>query len=142
MDALARAAEWFIGIFQNGAGWFTDIVVGIIPLLIILLTGVNALIAFIGQERLNRFAELAGRITRQPHVLRDLLTENPVSRLRLELGREGIPLSAAEFEVGVRIAVDHLVGIAVLLCPQVGVAVHLDPGFHTVLPLQQLRPWS
>jgi glucitol/sorbitol PTS system EIIC component len=61
LEAIETAAEWFIGIFQNGAGWFTDIVVGIVPLLIILLTGVNALIAFIGQERLNRFAELAGR---------------------------------------------------------------------------------
>ncbi len=61
LEAIETGAEWFIGIFQAGAEWFTGIVTGILPLLIILLTGVNALIAFIGQERLNRFAELAGR---------------------------------------------------------------------------------
>lgn len=61
LEAIETGAEWFIGIFQAGAEWFTGIVIGIIPLLIILLTGVNALIAFIGQERLNRFAELAGK---------------------------------------------------------------------------------
>lgn len=61
LEVIENAAEWFIGVFQDGAGWFTDVVVGIVPLLIILLTGVNALIAFIGQERINKFAELAGR---------------------------------------------------------------------------------
>lgn len=61
LEGIERGAEWFIGVFQNGAEWFTGVVVGIVPLLIILLTGVNALIAFIGQERINKFAELAGR---------------------------------------------------------------------------------
>ncbi len=61
LDAIEAGAEYFIGIFQEGAGWFEAVVVGIVPLLIILLTGVNALIAFIGQERINKFAELAGR---------------------------------------------------------------------------------
>ncbi|MCC5947845.1 MAG: PTS glucitol/sorbitol transporter subunit IIC [Nitriliruptoraceae bacterium] len=61
LEAIEAGAEYFIGIFQEGAGWFGAVVVGIIPLLIILLTGVNALIAFIGQERINKFAELAGR---------------------------------------------------------------------------------
>lgn len=61
LQAIETGAEYFIGIFQEGAGWFEGVVVGIIPLLIILLTGVNALIAFIGQDRINRFAELAGR---------------------------------------------------------------------------------
>ncbi len=61
LQAIENGAEYFIGIFQTGAGWFTDVVVGIVPLLIVLLTGVNALIAFIGQEKVNKFAALAGR---------------------------------------------------------------------------------
>ena len=61
LQAIETGAEYFIGIFQTGAGWFTAVVVGIIPLLVVLLTGVNALIAFIGQEKVNKFAELAGR---------------------------------------------------------------------------------
>lgn len=61
LEAIETGAEYFIGIFQTGAEWFTGVVVGIIPLLIVLLTGVNALIAFIGQERIDRFAMLAGK---------------------------------------------------------------------------------
>lgn len=61
LQAIESGAEYFIGIFQTGAEWFTAVVVGIVPLLVVLLTGVNALIAFIGQEKVNKFAALAGR---------------------------------------------------------------------------------
>ena len=60
-DWLADAATEFISWFQRGAGVFGDLVVGIIPLLIVLLTAVNALIALIGPERVNKFGEWAGR---------------------------------------------------------------------------------
>ena len=60
-DALAAAAEEFIGWFQRGATVFGDLVVGIVPLLIVLLTAVNALIALIGPERVDKFGEWAGR---------------------------------------------------------------------------------
>jgi len=59
--ALAHGAEWFIGLFQEGATFFTALVVGIIPLLIVLLTAVNALVRLIGVERIERFGEMAAR---------------------------------------------------------------------------------
>jgi PTS system glucitol/sorbitol-specific IIC component len=59
--ALATAAQWFIGLFQAGADTFVGLVVGIVPLLIVLLTAVNALIAMIGPEKIDRVGELAAR---------------------------------------------------------------------------------
>jgi PTS system glucitol/sorbitol-specific IIC component len=58
-DALSRAAEWFIGLFQAGAETFVGFVVGIIPLLIMLLTALYAIIALVGEERIQRAARFA-----------------------------------------------------------------------------------
>jgi len=58
---LAHAAEWFIGLFQAGADNFVGLLTGIIPLLIVLLTAVNALVRAIGVERIERFGEMAAR---------------------------------------------------------------------------------
>jgi PTS system glucitol/sorbitol-specific IIC component len=59
--ALASAAEWFIGVFQDGGKVFTGLVTGIIPTLIVLLVFVNALIRLIGPERIDRLGEVAAR---------------------------------------------------------------------------------
>lgn len=61
MDTLAKWAQDFIGVFQKGGETFVGLVVGIIPLLIVLLTAVNALIRLIGPQRIDRFALLAAR---------------------------------------------------------------------------------
>jgi PTS system glucitol/sorbitol-specific IIC component len=59
--ALAKAAEWFIGLFQAGGEVFLGLVTGIIPLLVVLLTFVNALIRLIGPERIDKLGEYAAR---------------------------------------------------------------------------------
>jgi PTS system glucitol/sorbitol-specific IIC component len=61
MDALAKAAEWFIGLFIQGGNTFTGLVVGIIPLLIVLMTFVNALIALIGTDKIDAVGKMAAR---------------------------------------------------------------------------------
>ncbi len=61
MDFLVTIATGFIGLFQAGADTFVSLVTGIVPLLIILLTAVNALIAWIGPERINGVGKWAAR---------------------------------------------------------------------------------
>ena len=61
MDILVNGAQEFIGIFQEGAKTFVALVTGIIPLVIILMTAFNALIALIGAERIDKLGEWAGR---------------------------------------------------------------------------------
>lgn len=61
MDTLVWLAEHFIGLFQRGGDVFVSLVTGIVPLLIILLTFVNALIALIGPERIDKVGEWAAR---------------------------------------------------------------------------------
>lgn len=71
--ALAKAAEWFIGLFQEGATVFQGLVVGIIPLLIVLLTVFNAVIRLIGPEKIDSLGEMAGRPGLQYYPLRYLV---------------------------------------------------------------------
>jgi PTS system glucitol/sorbitol-specific IIC component len=61
MEALARFAEGFIGLFQQGGETFVGLVVDIVPLLIVLMTAVNALIAFIGPEKVENLGKVAAR---------------------------------------------------------------------------------
>src|SRR4029077_7876816 len=71
--AMASAAEWFIGLFQAGGDFFLALVTGIIPLLIVLLTAINALIRMIGPERIDKVGELAARPGIQYYPVRSLL---------------------------------------------------------------------
>ncbi|NPV87753.1 MAG: PTS sorbitol transporter subunit IIC [Anaerolineae bacterium] len=58
---MVQAAIWFIGIFQKGGEVFTSLVTGIIPLVIVLMTAVNALIALIGPERVDALGKFAAK---------------------------------------------------------------------------------
>ncbi|MCB5237674.1 PTS glucitol/sorbitol transporter subunit IIC [Niallia circulans] len=79
--------EWFgknfIGLFEAGGETFMGFITGIIPLLIVLLTFTYSLIAFIGEERVNRVIQASAkfmilRYTVMP-VLSVLLLTNPMA---------------------------------------------------------------
>ena len=63
MDACANFVHAFIGLFQEDGKTFLGLAGGILPTLIALMTAVNALIKFVGQERINNIAQVAGRYT-------------------------------------------------------------------------------
>ena len=71
--ALARWADAFIGVFEEGGETFKGLVLGIIPTLIVLLTAVNALIRFIGPERIDKVGEMAARPGIQYYPVRYLV---------------------------------------------------------------------
>jgi glucitol/sorbitol PTS system EIIC component len=57
MDVLARSAEWFIGLFNEGGATFMGLVTGIIPTLVVLITFVNSIIQMVGPEKVENFAK-------------------------------------------------------------------------------------
>lgn len=61
MDWIVNAATWFVGLFKAGGDVFISWMTGIVPLVLVLLVAMNALIALIGEERINKFAQNAGK---------------------------------------------------------------------------------
>lgn len=59
MTFLANLASAFIGLFQEGGKVFVSLVSGIVPLLIVLMTAVNAFVALVGPERVEGVAKKA-----------------------------------------------------------------------------------
>jgi glucitol/sorbitol PTS system EIIC component len=59
-NSLANNAEWFMNLFRAGGKTFLDFVTGIVPLLVALLVVMNALIKFIGTERIEKLARKCG----------------------------------------------------------------------------------
>jgi PTS system glucitol/sorbitol-specific IIC component len=61
MDVITSIAENFIGLFNAAAKSFTGLVTGILPLLIVLLTAMYAITTWIGEERVTRAVQWAGK---------------------------------------------------------------------------------
>ncbi len=70
---LADWAEAFIDTFRLGGEFFMGLVTGIIPTLIVLLTAVNALIRWIGHDKIDKLGEIAARPGLQYYPVRYLL---------------------------------------------------------------------
>ncbi|MHC1684032.1 MAG: PTS glucitol/sorbitol transporter subunit IIC [Clostridiaceae bacterium] len=55
-SVLANNAEWFMNLFRAGGKTFIDFITGIVPVLVSLLVVMNALIKFVGTERVEKLA--------------------------------------------------------------------------------------
>lgn len=82
MDVITWLAENFIGLFNAAAESFTGLVTGILPLLIVLLTAMYAITTWIGEERVTRAVQWAGKyaITRYTvmPVIAVIMLTNPM----------------------------------------------------------------
>lgn len=61
MDMITKAANGFMNLFREGGETFVSLVTDIVPLLIMLLVAMNALIRFVGQERVEAIAKKSGK---------------------------------------------------------------------------------
>ena len=61
MENEFSGLEWFIALFRQGGDVFLSLVTGIIPLLVVLMTFFNAIVALIGPERINKVGEWSGK---------------------------------------------------------------------------------
>lgn len=57
METLGQWAAGFISLFQRGGESFTGMVTGMLPMIIVLITAVNAFIHIVGQDRINTIAK-------------------------------------------------------------------------------------
>jgi len=82
LNAITWAGEHFIGLFNEAGKQFGGLVTGILPTLIVLLTFMYAMIAFIGEDRVTRAVQWSGRwmITRYTlmPILAVLVLTNPM----------------------------------------------------------------
>lgn len=61
MEYLGHLAAAFIALFQKGGESFTGMVTGMLPMIIVLITAVNAFINIIGQDRINSIAKITAK---------------------------------------------------------------------------------
>ena len=82
LNAITWAGEHFIGLFNEAGKQFAGLVSGILPTLIVLLTFMYAMIAFIGEQRVTRAVQWSARwrLTRYTlmPILAILVLTNPM----------------------------------------------------------------
>ncbi|MGC8979484.1 PTS glucitol/sorbitol transporter subunit IIC [Caldisericum sp.] len=83
MNALAKGATYFIGLFQEGGKTFLSLLGGILPTVIVLMTAVYALTSLIGEDVVESWAKKASksiftRYTLMPIIAMFFLT-NPMA---------------------------------------------------------------
>jgi len=61
MDLIISLAEGFMGLFQEGADVFIDWMSSIVPLVLILMTAMNALVNILGEERVTKLARISAK---------------------------------------------------------------------------------
>lgn len=83
MDAITWFAEHFIGLFNAAAESLMGLITGILPLLIVLLTAMYAVTTWIGEERVTRAVQWAGKyaITRYSimPIISVIILTNPMA---------------------------------------------------------------
>ena len=83
MDAITWFAEHFIGLFNESAKSLMGLITGILPLLIVLLTAMYAITTWIGEERVTRAVQWAGKyaITRYSimPIIAVIILTNPMA---------------------------------------------------------------
>ncbi|MDY3041684.1 PTS glucitol/sorbitol transporter subunit IIC [Streptococcus pluranimalium] len=88
MDYITKFAEGFMGLFQAGADTFISWMTGIVPVVLMLLVAMNALIALIGEEKMNKVGEFSAKNPLTRYMLLPFLSAfmlgNPMS---MSMGR-------------------------------------------------------
>ena len=88
MEIISNVANGFIGLFNAGGETFMGWVTGIIPMVVCLMTAVNAIIGFIGTDRVERFCQKITKYTILRYtllpVLADIFLTNPAQFVKEE----------------------------------------------------------
>lgn len=61
MDYIIKFAEGFMKLFQLGGETFISWMTGIVPVVLMLLVAMNALIAILGEDKVNKLAEVSAK---------------------------------------------------------------------------------